>query len=128
MLSATHGQSSVLVVDDEPLVRMFTAMGLREAGFVVVEACNAEEALAEFDARTVLAVITDIEMPGPMNGYDLAWRVRELQPCIPLVIISGRVVPQASELPPKARFLGKPVVPETLLAELRHAIDASREG
>lgn len=128
-MSATHdGQPRVLVVDDEPLVRMFTAIGLRDVGFVVVEACNAEEALAEFDARTVLAVITDIEMPGVMNGYDLAWRVREIQPGIPLLIISGRVMPEALELPPKARFLGKPVVPETLLAELRHAIDASREG
>ena len=104
MLSATqNGQPHVLVVDDEPLVRMFTAIGLRDAGFVVVEACTAEEALAEFDARAVLAVITDIEMSGLTNGYHLPWRVRELQP-------------------------GKPVGPETLLTELRHAIDASREG
>jgi len=49
----------------------------------VVEVCNAEEALAEFYARTVLAVIPDVEMPGSMNGYDLAWRVGELQPANP---------------------------------------------
>ena len=120
------GQPRVLVVDDEPLVRMFTAIGLRDAGFVVVEARNAEEALSEFAAMAALAVITDVEMPGSMNGYDLAWRVRQIQPGIPLLIISGRVVPQASELPPKARFLCKPVALGTLLAELRHAIDASQ--
>jgi CheY-like chemotaxis protein len=68
----------VLVVEDETLVRMFMADFLDEAGFRVFEAVNADEALTVLQARPdIQVVVTDIEMPGTMNGLELTRVVRE---------------------------------------------------
>ena len=116
---------SILVVDDEALVRMTTADTLRDAGFIVVEASNTCEALFKFgDGLVFRGLVTDVEMPGASNGYVLARRARATKPDLAVLVISGRVSPEGHELPIHGIFLTKPVEPTRLVSELRRAIDA----
>ena len=72
----------ILVVEDEVLVRMMLADQLREAGYRVVEASDADEALRllQHDELDVKAVISDIKMPGSMDGIELAHVIRSKYP------------------------------------------------
>src|SRR5215813_12938733 len=63
-----EARASVLVVDDEPLVRILTVQVLEEAGFQVEEAGNSEEALSRLDGHQIAALVTDIDMPGSLDG------------------------------------------------------------
>jgi two-component system, response regulator PdtaR len=117
----------IMVVDDEALVRMTTADTLRNAGFIVVEASNTCDALLKFgDGLVFRGLVTDVEMPGASNGYVLARRARATKADLAVVIVSGRVCPDAHELPIHGIFLGKPVEPILLVSELRKAIEAMR--
>jgi two-component system, response regulator PdtaR len=105
---------TVLVVEDETLVRMFMTDFLDEAGFKVFEAVNADEALTVLEARPdVQAVVTDIEMPGSMNGIALAHVIRQCWPGI--IVTSGRQRPGPDDLPDEVVFLAKPYLPETVI-------------
>ena len=78
MEDATTRRPVVLVVEDEFVIRMHTADMIEEAGFEVVEASNADEAVVILEARLDIAVVfTDIQMPGSMNGLKLATVVRD---------------------------------------------------
>jgi len=89
-MSKAHQSKSVLVVDDEPLVRMLTVQVLEEAGFQVEEATHAQDALNHIDGHSIAALITDIHMPGEMDGRSLAWRVHAMCPhAVLLVILRG---------------------------------------
>jgi PAS domain S-box-containing protein len=80
---------TVLLVDDEMLVRASTADMLVELGYDVVEAATGEEALRIFDAgRPFDMLVTDYLMPG-MNGVDLAHAVLDRQPQLPILVVSG---------------------------------------
>ena len=99
----------VLIVDDEPLLRMTAADFAEEAGYEVLEANNADEALTILGSRDDIAIIfTDIEMPGSMNGLKLAAAVKDRWPPIAIVVVSGRQAPSAAELPSGALFFAKP--------------------
>jgi CheY-like chemotaxis protein len=117
----------ILVVDDEALVRMTTAGTLRDAGFTVIEASNARDAIRKFgDGLAFRGLVTDIEMPGTANGYVLARRARATKPGLAVIVVSGRVCPEANDLPIRGIFLAKPVEPILLVSELRKAIEAMR--
>ena len=111
----------ILVVEDEALVRMTLVDVLEAAGFKVIEAAHADEALRVLSAVSgIHAVVTDIEMPrGSINGFELARRVRSDRQDIGILIASGRAAPTAGDLPEGALFLGKPVHPETLVRLLK---------
>jgi CheY-like chemotaxis protein len=111
----------ILVVEDEALVRMMLVDVLEDAGFKVMEAAHADEALQILAAvPDVQVVVTDVEMPrGSINGFELARRVRDDRQHIGVVIASGRVAPAPGDLPPGAYFVGKPVRPERLLQLIR---------
>jgi CheY-like chemotaxis protein len=111
----------VLVVEDEPLVRIFIADFLDEAGFKVLEAANADEAVTILTARPdVQAVITDIEMPkGSMNGLELTRVIQERWPGVGVVISSGRERPGPDDLSEKVAFLAKPYLPDTAISVIR---------
>ncbi len=97
----------VLLVDDEPTVRMIACDGLEDAGFNVVEATNAHEAMAILLARSDVGVLfTDVDMPGELDGLDLADLVHTRWPAIKLVITSGRSLSRA--VPVNGRFIAKP--------------------
>jgi CheY-like chemotaxis protein len=99
----------VLVVEDEPLVRMDLAASLGDAGFDVVEVANAHDAIAVLAAEPRVAIIvTDIEMPGSMDGLELARMVRDRWPPVHIIAVSGRHTPQFGDLPDKSSFFAKP--------------------
>jgi two-component system, response regulator PdtaR len=81
----------VLLVEDEPLVRLVTADILLEANFRVIEAADAAEALRVLSAEVAVDVLlSDVEMPPGMNGYELARHVHQLRPEVEILISSGR--------------------------------------
>jgi len=119
----TGGRIVVLVVDDEPLVRMNTAAMLEAAGFEVSEASNSDEVLSKLNGGGRLdALVTDVQMPGATNGYALAKHVRDLFPHAAIVVISGVARPGTEDMPSNAIFLQKPVARESLLQALKNAL------
>jgi CheY-like chemotaxis protein len=122
---SSHGQSIrpvVLLVEDEPLVRMDAADVLEHAGFEVIEAADAGAAQAALESRDDIHVLfTDVQMPGPMNGLELAWLVHDHQPHICVLITSGHIRPEQDKLPERAVFIAKPYaeqVPTTVIRTL----------
>jgi CheY-like chemotaxis protein len=82
---------------------------IRDAGFEVLEASNADEAITILESRNDIAVVfTDIQMPGSMDGLKLARAVRGRWPPIKIVTTSGQCVVEATDLPEGGRFLPKP--------------------
>jgi CheY-like chemotaxis protein len=103
---------AVLIVEDEPLVRLYAAQVVADAGFVVIEASNADEAIRILESRSdVRVVFTDIHMPGSMDGLKLAAAVRNRWPPIKIIVTSGRQFVSAEKLPEGGRFFGKPYDP-----------------
>ena len=107
----------ILVVDDEAILRMNAVDILNDAGFATCEAGGAEEAMAKLESQPEITVLfTDINMPGPYDGLELARRVHARRPDIQLIITSGRRAPAAAEMPDEGRFLTKPYDAEMLAA------------
>lgn len=99
----------VLVVEDEMLVRMNTVEMVEEAGYAALEAANADEALAILDRRSDIQIVfTDINMPGSMNGIELAGAIAENWPGIRVGLTSGRFILRDEDLPENDRFILKP--------------------
>jgi CheY-like chemotaxis protein len=110
----------VLIVEDEFLLRMNAIDMIAAAGFEVVEAENADQAIEILEARTDITVVfTDVQMPGSMDGLKLARAVRGRWPPIKIVATSGRVNVAATDLPDGGRFLPKPYSPEQLTGLLQ---------
>ena len=109
----------ILVVDDEAFIRIMLVDLLEDAGMDVVEAGTVDEALQVLEqASGVRVVLTDIEMPGALNGVDLARLTRERWPHIELLVMSGRTFPQASALPTGVEFWAKPYSTDRLLSRV----------
>ena len=103
------GPAVVLIVEDEPLVRMMVIELFEDEGFEVLEAANGDQALAIFgERRDVALLFTDVEMPGSIDGYGLARWVHVNRPHVKTMIVSGRALPRAGDLPEGAAFVGKP--------------------
>ena len=101
--------SVVLVVEDDGFVRICAAEMLEEAGFSVVEARDADEAWDILQDRSDVAVLlTDIDMPGSMDGVPLAERVHAAWPHIRLILTSGRHRLADREVPDHGLFVSKP--------------------
>jgi len=108
-----------LVVDDEPLLWAYVRELLEEAGHEVEEAACADEAIVLLEQGAIGFVITDIEMPGRLNGLDLAWMIRVRWPTLPVVVASGRRLPKPDDLPANIPVLTKPFSAERLLDVIR---------
>ena len=99
----------VLIVEDEMLLRINAAEMIEAAGFEVIEAGNADQAIKVLEARSDITVIfTDIQMPGSMDGLKLARAVRGRWPPIKIIATSGRLNVGETDLPEGGRFLPKP--------------------
>lgn len=105
----------LLVVEDEPLIRLDLVQILEEAGFEVFSAGNADSAMPILLSECIDLVLTDIDMPGSMDGLRLASAVRDRWPPVQIVVMSGKKEPLTSEMPPGARFIGKPFGTNKLL-------------
>jgi two-component system, response regulator PdtaR len=86
----TYGLATILLVEDDVLERMSLADQLRSAGYVVLEAWNADEALDLLNRNGVQVVLSDIRLPGRMDGVELAHVIREQNPRIKIVLASGQ--------------------------------------
>ena len=109
----------VLIVEDEWVVRMVGADALIDAGYEVIEAASADEALGILEAGDDIQVLfTDIRMPGRMDGLALAHLVHDRWPRIRILLTSGDTWPAKSSIPDHGRFLSKPYRVETLQRQL----------
>jgi len=121
-----HCQKLVVVAEDESITRMVASEALASAGFEVVEAANAEEALAIIakQARLIQVLFTDIQMPGSMNGLALAKYTHDHWPWISVLVTSGAEQPTEAQMPECSRFLAKPYKLEQVLTNIRELADA----
>ena len=121
MKTAPESPLAILVVEDEFLIRLAAVAILEQAGFEVLPAGSAEEALPLVPARADIAVLfTDINMPGRMSGLDLAFDMRRRWPTIGLLLTSSSR-PSDLKMLGGARFLAKPYLAEELVAGPRQA-------
>lgn len=103
----------VLVVEDEALILFSIADELRDLGYEVLEARNADEALARLEAHAEISVVfTDIDMPGTMDGLQLTVLVDQRWPETKVVVTSGKRLPDSPAIPRQAQFLPKPYAVE----------------
>ena len=113
----------ILVVEDEMLLRMRAVDMVEDAGYLPVEAVDADEALAILQSRSDIALLfTDIQMPGSMSGLQLALAVRERWPQIKIILASGQLKLSQSEIPENSRFFGKPLDSSDMVAEIREML------
>jgi two-component system, response regulator PdtaR len=115
----------VLVVEDDSLIRMGAVEMIEVGGFHVVEAANADEAIAILEVRSDITVVfTDIQMPGSMDGLKLAAAIRWRWPPIKIVATSGLVDVRKADLPRGGRFLPKPYSSTEIVGALRELTSA----
>lgn len=108
---------SVLVVEDEPNVRLVATTYIEDLGFKVYEAEDADEALfALKEHPDINLIFTDIWMPGTMNGANLVDQISKEYPKIEIIVTSGRDVWDGFSLPEYGTFLPKPYQPSRLKA------------
>jgi CheY-like chemotaxis protein len=113
----------VLVVEDEMLLRMRAVDMVEDAGYISIEAVDADEAVAILESRSDIALLfTDIQMPGSMDGLGLARSVRDRWPPIKIILVSGQVTPTAVDLPSDSRFFGKPLEDGAMIKQLQSMI------
>jgi CheY-like chemotaxis protein len=119
-LTSNKSKPVILVVEDEYLIRMHAAEIIKEAGFEVVEAYNADEAISILQVRKDIRIVfTDIEMPGSMDGLKLAHAIRDRWPPIEIILTSGRHRLAADQIPERGRFFPKPYSSDALVAAIR---------
>jgi CheY-like chemotaxis protein len=115
----------VLIVEDEFLLRMDAVDMIEAAGFDVVEASNADQAITILESRLDITVVfTDIQMPGSMDGLKLAQAVRGRWPPIKIIATSGHVSVSETDLPEGGRFVSKPYSPRQITGVLRELVAA----
>jgi DNA-binding NtrC family response regulator len=120
--------AKILIVEDEALIRFSLADALIDAGHVVIDCGNVLEAVAALARHDdIEAVVTDIDMPGGLNGLDLAGLVTTTKPFLPVWITSGRAVDTATV--DAACFLAKPYDFEALARTLtKHIAESARKA
>lgn len=124
-MSTTESRPPViLVAEDETLIRMLAWDILTEdAGYRVIEAVNADEALILLESRhDVRLVFTDVDMPGALDGFALALIVDLRFSGIKVIVTSGQARPGVGDLPKGARFLPKPYAPSALIAMVQEML------
>lgn len=114
---------TVLVVDDEPFMRMLLAEALEDEGYRVLEASNVLEAVAILANQKIDALVTDVDMPGALNGFDLVDLVAKWTA---IVITSGRHTAGERPLPSRSRFLPKPYRLSDIIAALSEVLPTER--
>jgi CheY-like chemotaxis protein len=113
----------VLVVEDEMLLRMRAVDMVEDAGYTSVEAVDADEAVEILQSRSDIALLlTDIQMPGTMDGLTLAHTVHERWPPIKIILVSGQLLRSNIDIPADSRFFRKPLQPAEMIAEMRNLI------
>jgi len=130
--TATGNAETLLVVEDEILIRLAICSYLRECGFKVIEAANADEALIVLQASDLKVdiVLSDVEMPGTMDGFGLAQWLRTHPPGTPIMLVGSpsKAVDAAADLCKSAPMLAKPYEPQILLDRIRRALSERKKA
>lgn len=114
---------SILVVEDEVLIRMSVVDELEDAGFRVLEAGSADEAISVLESQpNIAAVFTDIDMPGSTDGLTLAKMLRQNYPDIAVVLTSGYLKISKNDLPDKMPYVPKPYEIDSVVNHIRALI------
>jgi PAS domain S-box-containing protein len=127
--AAVGGQETVLVVEDQAVVRRYAAAALRTFGYEVIEAENAEEALrvCERESERINLVLTDVVMPG-LSGRELADHLKKRRPGIKVMFMSGYTddaIVHHGALEKDAEFIQKPFSPDQLAIKVREMLAAA---
>lgn len=118
-------QGCVLVVDDEMLIRMVIADVLRDEGLTVIEAVSGDEAYGLLLAGVAVdLLITDVRMPGALDGFALAAAARAMRPGLPILVGSANIDAGALASGAGVAFLAKPYTNDKLLATTRALLAA----
>lgn len=127
MQMADNGASStILVVEDEPLIRITTASALSDAGLTVLDCANADQAITILEQRSdICLVFTDVDMPGSMDGIKLCNYIRDRWPPIALIVTSGKHMSSQPTLPANTPFFAKPYGFEDVIRSIRAFISQS---
>ena len=113
--------SSILIVEDEVLTNEYLEFVLEEAGYEAIPAASADEAIAVLEHREdVDLVVTDINLPGGLNGLQLAALVRNRWPAINIIVVTGYNAPRKEEIPLGSLFVPKPYSAQKMIEAVRH--------
>lgn len=108
------GKQTILVVEDEVMIRMLMADVLRDEGYQVIEAANGDEGKdLLLSGQDVDLVVTDVRMPGTIDGIELTAFAKQMLPNRPVVVVSGHLPPAAANSADE--FIAKPYLPSTFL-------------
>ncbi|MBV8378144.1 MAG: response regulator [Verrucomicrobia bacterium] len=120
--------ATILIVDDEEPLLEYVRLVLERAGYRVLSARNGGEAWDLIvDRHEICLLLTDIVMPGSFDGLELARRVRQQQPGLPVLLMTGAAQhdPTVNRLPWKGMILRKPFRPDQLLTIVRENLEAA---
>jgi two-component system, response regulator PdtaR len=105
----SNRRTVVLVVEDDPIIRMGALQLVVAAGFEALEACGADEAIRILEDREdIRLVFTDVGMPGTMDGIKLSHYIRDRWPPVKLIVASGKAILDESHLPLGTKLFHKP--------------------
>jgi len=108
------GKQTILVVEDEVMIRMLMSDVLRDEGYLVIEAANGDEGKdLLMSGHDIDLIVTDVRMPGQIDGVELAAIAKRLEPERPVVVVSGHLPPAAANSADE--FIAKPYLPSTFL-------------
>ena len=113
----------ILVVEDELLIRFMLSDGLREVGYHVIEACNADEAMTILKTAVPDLIVSDVRMPGSLDGLGLLAMVRGTLPALPVIITSGHLDPTQALSDGATRFVAKPYRMEVVIKLVQEALE-----
>lgn len=117
--SSVSSKPLVLIVEDEPLLRLYAVSLIEDAGFETRAAASAAEAIELLETEPEIRIVfTDIDLPGGMDGLLLAAAIRDRWPPVELVLTSGHVTVGPRDLPERGHFFSKPYDPGQLIATL----------
>jgi len=119
--------TTVLIVEDEAVIRFELAERLRDMGLLVLVADGADNALALLEANPDISVLfTDVRMAGSMDGVRLANQARRRWPPVKIIVTSGLAHLDIEALPEDCIFLPKPYAPDELTSALTQLIGGGR--
>src|SRR5215813_11302633 len=115
--------ATILTIEDELLISEYLGDVLRDAGYEVIATSNADDAIAILESRNdIRVIITDVEMPGSMDGLKLARAVRGRWPPIKIIVTTGKRRPANDEMPHGSLFLSKPYNPGLVIDAVQRLI------
>lgn len=110
----------ILLVEDEALTIMDLGDVLEDGGYDTIQCASAERALSILQTRPdICGLVTDVQLSGKTDGFDLASSVAEARPHLPILIVSGRAAPDPQRMPAGAEFIARPCRGEDILERLR---------